>query len=166
MSETMLRQQLATCAVRVWERGWVANHDGNLSQRLERGRSPGRPERFLCTPTGLSKGALKPELMLVVDETGKVLSGDLRPFSELPLHLGIHAGDVIREENNVYGGAVNIAARICALSAPGEILVSATIRDLARTSAGVTFADRDEHELKGIDDAVRLYEVRWRHLES
>ena len=32
---------------------------------------------------------------------------------ELPLHLGIHAGDVIREADNVYGGAVNIAARIC-----------------------------------------------------
>src|SRR5206468_13017635 len=40
----------------------------------------------------------------------------------LPLHLGLHAGDVIREENNVYGGAVNIASRISALSAPGEVL--------------------------------------------
>ncbi len=40
----------------------------------------------------------------------------------LPLHLGLHAGDVIREENNVYGGAVNIAARISALSAPSEVL--------------------------------------------
>ena len=46
----------------------------------------------------------------------------------LPLHLGLHAGDVIREDNNVYGGAVNIAARIAALSAPGEVLVSETVR--------------------------------------
>jgi pimeloyl-ACP methyl ester carboxylesterase len=38
----------------------------------------------------------------------------------LPLHLGLHAGDVIREDNNVYGGAVNIASRIAGLSAPGE----------------------------------------------
>src|SRR3972149_1311991 len=37
----------------------------------------------------------------------------------LQLHLGIHAGDVIREGNNVYGGAVNIAARIAGASAPG-----------------------------------------------
>src|SRR5437667_12105070 len=36
----------------------------------------------------------------------------------LPLHLGLHAGDVIREDNNVYGGAVNIASRISGLSAP------------------------------------------------
>jgi class 3 adenylate cyclase len=86
---------------------------------------------------------------------------ELSAESELRLHVGLHAGDVIREAGNVYGGAVNIASRICALSAPGEVLVSATVRDLARTSAGVTFADRGEHVLKGIDDAVRLYEVKW-----
>jgi class 3 adenylate cyclase len=58
-----------------------------------------------------------------------------------------------------YGNAVNIASRICGLSAPGEILVSATIRDLARTSAAVTFEDRGDHPLKGIDDPVRIYAV-------
>ena len=82
--------------------------------------------------------------------------------SELQLHVGLHAGDVIRERDNVYGGAVNIASRICGLSAPGEILVSATIRDLARTSAGVTFEDRGEHALKGIDDPQRVFAVRER----
>src|SRR3990172_13407247 len=72
----------------------------------------------------------------------------------LPLHLGVHAGDVIREEDpdgrgNVYGGAVNIASRISGLSAPGEVLVSETVRSLARTSAGVRFEDRGEREVKG-----------------
>jgi adenylate cyclase len=60
----------------------------------------------------------------------------------------------------VYSSAVNIAFRISALSAPGKIVVSATIRDLARTSAGVTFEDRGEHVLKGIDDPVRVFAVR------
>ena len=78
----------------------------------------------------------------------------------LPLHLGIHAGDVIREGNNVYGGAVNIAARIAGASAPGEVLVSDTVRGLARTSAGVSFDDRGEHELKGVGEAQRLFAVR------
>jgi adenylate cyclase len=76
------------------------------------------------------------------------------------LHLGIHAGDVIREANNVYGGAVNIASRISALSAPGEVLVSDVVRALARTSAGVTFEDRGEHALKGVADPQRVYAVR------
>ena len=77
----------------------------------------------------------------------------------LPLHLGIHAGDVIREENNVYGGAVNIASRISGLSAPGEVLVSETVRSLARTSAGVQFTDRGEQALKGIAEPQRLFVV-------
>jgi class 3 adenylate cyclase len=82
----------------------------------------------------------------------------------LSLHLGLHAGDVTSEKdpdgrNNVYGGAVNIAARISGLSAPGEVLVSDTVRSLARTSAGVTFEDRGEQSLKGVGDAVRIYAV-------
>ena len=78
----------------------------------------------------------------------------------LPLHLGLHAGDVIREENNVYGGAVNIAARISGLSAAGEVLVSETVRSLARTSAGVRFEDRGEQSLKGVGEPVRVWAVR------
>jgi class 3 adenylate cyclase len=80
--------------------------------------------------------------------------------ADLPLHLGLHAGDVIREENNVYGGAVNIASRIAGLSAAGEVLVSETVRSLARTSAGVGFEDRGEQELKGVGEAVRVWAVR------
>jgi adenylate cyclase len=79
----------------------------------------------------------------------------------LPLHLGLHAGDVIREDDgNIYGGAVNIAARISGLSAPGEVLVSQTVRDLARTSAGVSFEDRSDQPLKGVGEPVRVWAVR------
>ena len=78
----------------------------------------------------------------------------------LPLHLGIHAGDVIREGNNVYGGAVKIASRISGLSAPGEVLISDTVRGLARTSAGVRFEDQGERELKGVGEPVRVWAVR------
>ena len=80
--------------------------------------------------------------------------------ASLSLHLGLHAGDVIREEGNVYGGAVNIAARVSALSASGEVLVSETVRSLARTSAGVTFEDRGEQALKGVGEPVRVWAVR------
>jgi class 3 adenylate cyclase len=77
----------------------------------------------------------------------------------LDLHLGAHAGDVIHEGNNVYGGAVNIAARICDLSAPGQVLVSDALRWLARTSTNVRFIDRGEHSLKGVVDRVRIFEI-------
>jgi class 3 adenylate cyclase len=83
----------------------------------------------------------------------------------LGLHIGLHAGDVLREhdargQSNVYGGAVNIASRISALAAPGEVLVSDIVRGLARTSAGVTFEDRGEHLLKGIAEPQRVFAVR------
>ena len=77
----------------------------------------------------------------------------------LLLQVGIHAGDVIEEDGNVFGGAVNIVARVAAESAPGEVLVSQTVRDLARTSAGVEFEDAGERKLKGVSDAVRIWRV-------
>jgi len=91
--------------------------------------------------------------------------------AEMPLHLGLHAGDVIRESDpdgrsNVYGGAVNIASRISGLSAPGEVLVSDIVRGLARTSAGVSFEDRGEQALKGVADPQRLFALRSREGEA
>jgi L-fuculose-phosphate aldolase len=83
MNEHSLRRELAALSKRIWERGWVANHDGNLSCRLARGR-------LLCTPTGVSKIAIEPDALLVVDGNGKVTSGSGRPFSELNLHLAYY----------------------------------------------------------------------------
>jgi class 3 adenylate cyclase len=90
--------------------------------------------------------------------------GEAGAGAGMPLHLGLHAGDVIREEDpdgrsNVYGGAVNVASRISGLSAPGEVLVSETVRSLARTSAGVAFEDRGERKLKGVGEPVRVWAV-------
>jgi class 3 adenylate cyclase len=79
----------------------------------------------------------------------------------LQLHLGIHAGDVIREAGGgVSGIAVSMASRISDLTEPNEIFVSSTVRDLARASTGVTFEDRGEHALKGIAEPQRVFAVR------
>ncbi len=79
INETKLRQTMASLAQRMWDRGWVANHDGNASARLAR-------DRVICTPTGVSKAGLSHEDILVVDASGRVTSGRGRPFSELVLH--------------------------------------------------------------------------------
>jgi class 3 adenylate cyclase len=98
-----------------------------------------------------------PSAAQAIDGARKCLA--LSAASELGLHIGLHAGDVIREDNNVYGGAVNIAARICGLSAPGEILVSDVVRGMARTSTTVTFEDRGDHALKGVGEPQRVFAV-------
>jgi L-fuculose-phosphate aldolase len=63
--------------------GWVANHDGNVSVRLEE-------DRFLITPTAFSKEAVERETLLVVNGRGERVSGRYRPFSEMNLHLYIY----------------------------------------------------------------------------
>lgn len=88
-----------------------------------------------------------------------LLCNDASFKTELRLHIGLHAGDVITEDNNVYGGAINIASRISDISAVGEITVSETVRSLARTSTKVVFEDKGLHTLKGISDSHRLFTV-------
>jgi class 3 adenylate cyclase len=75
------------------------------------------------------------------------------------LHIGIHAGDVLRTGNAVHGGAVNIAARVCSAAPPGETLVSDTVRSLAHTSASVQFVDRGLHQFKGVSDPHHVFAV-------
>ncbi len=82
--------------------------------------------------------------------------------TQLSLHIGLHAGDVIDEGSNVYGWAVNMASRVCGASSPGEILVSETVRVLARGSSDLSFEDHGLHELKGIEEPQRLFAVELR----
>jgi L-fuculose-phosphate aldolase len=79
-----LRAELADASRALHARGWVANHDGNLSARLGDGR-------LLATPTAVSKGDVRPEWLLVLDAQGGVLEGTRKVFSELHLHLAAFA---------------------------------------------------------------------------
>jgi class 3 adenylate cyclase len=78
--------------------------------------------------------------------------------SDIQIRAGIHTGECEIRGNTLAGIAVHLASRIEAAAQPGEILTSATVRDLV-AGAGIDFADRGEHELKGIPDARRLYAV-------
>jgi DNA-binding response OmpR family regulator/class 3 adenylate cyclase len=77
--------------------------------------------------------------------------------AELPVRAGMHAGVIeMADDGDVRGMTVNIAARVQAHAEPHEILVSRTIRDLL-LDGPFTFVDRGEHELKGLDNAWRVY---------
>ncbi len=80
-----------------------------------------------------------------------------------PLHvrIGLNAGEPIAEGDDLFGTVVNEAARITATAKGGEILVSNVVRELAK-GKDFLFADRGEASLKGFDEPVRLFEVRWR----
>ncbi len=80
--------------------------------------------------------------------------------------VGLNAGEPIAEDDpdgrsDLFGTAVNEAARITATAKGGEILVSNVVRELAK-GKDFLFSDVGERQLKGFDEPVRLYEVRWR----
>ena len=69
----------------------------------------------------------------------------------LELRTGVHTGECELLGDRVAGIAVHTSARISALAAPNEVLVSATVRDLV-SGSGIVFEDRGEHELKGVGE--------------
>ena len=81
MKPTMsaLREQLLSVSHAIHRYGWVANHDGNVTVRAGE-------DRYLATPTSVSKGDVRDEMLIVVNGEGKVVQGTYRPFSEFVLH--------------------------------------------------------------------------------
>ncbi len=74
----------------------------------------------------------------------------------LVVRAGIHTGECELVGPKLAGIAVHVGARVQAAAAPGEVLVSSTVRDLVAGS-GFSFEDRGEHQLKGIDRSWRLF---------
>jgi class 3 adenylate cyclase/pimeloyl-ACP methyl ester carboxylesterase len=74
----------------------------------------------------------------------------------MPIRAGIHTGECEIADGKVAGIAVNIGARIAALAEPNEVLVSQTVHDLVAGS-GLMFAERGQHQLKGIAAQWHLY---------
>jgi class 3 adenylate cyclase len=80
-----------------------------------------------------------------------------------PLHVrvGLNAGEPIEEDGDLFGSTVILASRIAAKAGAGEILIPEPLRHLLSGKSYV-YADRGAFVPKGFDDAVRLFEVRWR----
>ena len=76
----------------------------------------------------------------------------------LKVRIGVHTGECEVRGDDLGGLAVHIAARVSALAAPGEVLVSSTVKDLV-VGSGIKFDDRGEHELKGVPGAWHLFSV-------
>lgn len=81
------------------------------------------------------------------------------PDLPIPVGIGIHAGETVETPDGYVGSAVNIAARICAVARPGEVLVSDTVRALIQTVLPVSFAPRGRRTFKGVTDPVEVFAV-------
>src|SRR5215468_3445984 len=78
----------------------------------------------------------------------------------IEFRIGIHQGDVVVEDHDIFGDAVNVAARLEALAEPGGICVSARVRGDAAGKLDLSFEDIGQQQLKNIDRLIRVY--AWR----
>src|SRR5262245_6179282 len=83
VNEHVIKQELCEIGRRIWIKGFCAGNEGNHSFRVA-------DNRFLVTPSGVSKGFLKPEDMCTVDIDGKQLAGTRKRSSEFLLHAAIY----------------------------------------------------------------------------
>ena len=82
-----------------------------------------------------------------------------RESAPMRVGVGVHAGETAETADGLIGSAVNLAARICAIAGPGELLVSDTVRGLTRTFLPVQFVPRGRRRLKGVGEPVAIYLV-------
>src|SRR5215472_3940686 len=85
---------------------------------------------------------------------------DVPEGRRITFRIGINLGDVIVEEHDIFGGGVNVAARLEALAEPGGICVSGTAYDQVRDALDCSFDDLGEQTLKNIARPIRIYRVR------
>jgi WD40 repeat protein/class 3 adenylate cyclase len=82
------------------------------------------------------------------------------PMLPLPVGIGLDAGEAVPVQNGFRGGALNLAARLCSIAGPAEILASREVVHLARKVDGVTYVDRGSVSLKGLADPVHVMRLR------
>jgi class 3 adenylate cyclase len=82
------------------------------------------------------------------------------PTAIMNLRIGISAGEPVRNDKQLYGAAVNLAARLCAHAKPRSILVAQVVKDLC-VGKTISFVGGGEFEAKGFEQPVPLFEVAW-----
>lgn len=148
-----LKQDICEMGRRIWEREYVAANDGNMSIRIAE-------DRWLCTPTGVSKGFLTPAHIGVVDGQGNQISGSHARTSEIRMHLAISrklgpelAGSVIHT-HAPYATAFALAGKIPPNCIAPEVEVFTGPIEMApyETPGGWDFAHKvAEHARPGIN---------------
>ncbi|WP_234680461.1 adenylate/guanylate cyclase domain-containing protein [Bradyrhizobium monzae] len=88
-------------------------------------------------------------------------NADVPPPRWIQFRIGINLGDVIVDQNDIFGDGVNVAARLEALAEPGGICISSAVRDqLGERLDGVAFEDIGEQNVKNIVRPIRVYRIR------
>ncbi len=145
MSEASLRADIVEIGRRVYARGYVASNDGNISVRLEGGR-------ILTTPTGVSKGFMTPEMMVVTDLNGRQISGERKASSELLMHI-----EVYRSRPDIQAVVHAHPPLATGFAVAGIPLDRAVLAEVVTTLGAIPIAEYGTPSTQELADAVRQY---------
>lgn len=153
--ENALRRHICEIGRRMYEKNFVAANDGNISCRLD-------SDRYLCTPTNVSKGFMTPEMIAVVHGDGRQLAGDLPRTSEVLMHLEIYRAMpavqavVHAHPPHATAFAVTDADLPRGILPEVEVLLGEVKRTEYRTPGTRTFASNIVPQLKGNVNTILL----------
>ena len=94
---------------------------------------------------------------LAVQRAIAMQNADLPPGRRMLFRIGIRLGDIVIKDGDLFGNAVNIAARLEALAEPGGICVSATVREHVGTRVAAAFTDAGAQQVKNIAEPVHVF---------
>jgi L-fuculose-phosphate aldolase len=143
--EEQLRAEIVEAGRRMYERGFVASNDGNISARLD-------DARLMTTPKSVSKGFMTPDMMVVVDHDGRKLAGDRDASSELPMHLEIYRNRP--DVNAVVHAHPPVATGFAVAGIP---LTRAVLAEVITTLGSIPIAAYGTPSTAELPEAVRKY---------
>src|SRR5215470_9367332 len=146
-TEAQLRADIVEVGRRLWTRGFVASNDGNISVRIA-------PDRLLMTPASVSKGFMSPEMMVITDLEGKLISGapGRKPSSEILMHL------VAYRQRPDIGAVVHAHPPLSTgFAVAGIALDRAVLAEVITTLGSIPIAEYATPSTEELPAAVRKY---------
>lgn len=144
-SERELREDIVEVGRRIWERGYVAANDGNISARLSE-------TEILATPTGVSKGFLTPQMLVKVDMYGRLVEGDLKPSSEVKMHLAMY-----REREDVCAAVHAHPPTATGFAVAGMALDRPTLSEVVLSLKAIPLAEYATPSTDELSESIKPY---------
>src|SRR5512132_2712005 len=144
-SEDTLRTEIVEIGRRLYSRGYCASNDGNISVRLD-------DRRVLTTPKGVSKGYMNADMMVVTDMSGKKITGDREPSSELLMHLAVY-----RQRTDAQAVVHAHPPLATGFAVAGIPLDRAVLAEVLTTLGSIPIAEYATPSTRELPTAVRQY---------
>jgi L-fuculose-phosphate aldolase len=144
-TEEQIRADIVEVGRRLWERGFVASNDGNVSVRLG-------DDLLITTPTAVSKGFMTPDMMVVTDLAGKKVSGERNASSELKMHL-----EVYKHRPDVRAVVHAHPATATGFAVAGVPLDRAVLAEVITTLGSIPIAEYATPSTEELPAAIRKY---------